>query len=322
MTRALLPFIASAAVFASAPLGAQDSATIQMLELGTPGGSTVWVSAEPHAINAGGDVALTYFRTTGGGHGVSAFLWNRSTGYTLIADNAFATDVNDKGQVVGQFYPCAAPGACDARGFVWSASRGFIDLGTMLPVAINNAGRMVGYCSQLEAYCLRITATNVRRLPSGFTAQDLNERGVVAGSYDRAGGGEGRAALWMSTTGVRVLERSPDRSDSTAISINESSMAAGFGSAETTMPLLFTPFGDVTGPHTPHGQALAISDRGWIVGASGGRPVLWRMGYGLIRLPIPSGTESGFASDVNDEGLVIGAVVTGERSRAVMWVVK
>jgi probable HAF family extracellular repeat protein len=140
MKPALLALAASVAVVASAPMAARQAVTIQTIELGTPGGGTAWASAQPDAINARGDVALTYSRTTGGGREVSAFLWNRATGYTLIADNAYALDVNDNGQVVGEFYPCAD--GCEPRGFLWSASRGFIDLGATLPSAINNAGRM------------------------------------------------------------------------------------------------------------------------------------------------------------------------------------
>jgi uncharacterized membrane protein len=337
MTRDLLPSVVLFALIASVPTSAGQSASIEWIELGTPdgpdaGGATSW-SVEPHAMNAQGDVAGAYLRTIGEATYVSAFVWNRAHGFTIISDNGIATDINDRGDVVGVWWTCGPPmpslsNPCRTdRGFRWSAARGLVDLGTtIVPAAINNGGRMVGYCEPLGGYCYRRSATTIRRLPAGFIANDLNERGVVAGSYEPGDqDGQIRAALWMSTTGVRTLDRSPDLEDNTARAINESSMAVGHGSgteAETTIPLLFTPFGSVRGPFTNYGIAHGISDRGWIVGVIDAKPVVWRMGKGVTRLPLPDANASGAAYDVNDDGFVVGIMESEGVTRALVWLVK
>ena len=302
-----------------------------MIQMGTPegpdAGGATWATVEPRAINAHGEVVGLYERTLDTGVYRSAFRWTAQRGFTIITENADAVDINDNGDVVGYFYPCAPPvpneeSPCRIRGFLWSASRGFVDLGTMIPVAMNNAGRIVGHCEDLGA-CYRISATNIRRLPARFTPADLNERGVVVGAYEwEELGGETRAALWMSSTGLQYLERSPELESSLARSINESSMSVGYGAADGAVPKLFTPFGAVTGPFTGYGIANAISDRGWIVGVVDGKPALWRMGKKLMQLPLPEGTNTGFAVDVNDDGLVVGAVLTSRGTRSLLWIAR
>jgi hypothetical protein len=175
---------------------AQLGSSIDTVLLGTPrspgGGATESAHVSPRAINARGQVVGTYTSYLeaefGGPEHRWAFVWSRTRGFTVIAENAEAQDINDQGQVVGQYWPCQPPmpeegSPCeDPRGFLWSATRGFVDLGAMLPEAINNAERIAGYCGDLTASCLR-NGNTVRKLPAGFGAEDLNERGT--GHRDR-----------------------------------------------------------------------------------------------------------------------------------------
>ena len=46
------------------------------------------------------------------------------------------------------------------------------------------------------------------------------------------------------------------------------------------------------------------------------------MGKGLTELPLPSGSDTGLAHDVNDNGLVVGVATVDGASRGVLWVVK
>lgn len=47
--------------------------------------------------------------------GESAFVWTRTQGFTIIAENAVATDINDRGDVVGWINTCYY--VCPSRGF-------------------------------------------------------------------------------------------------------------------------------------------------------------------------------------------------------------
>jgi hypothetical protein len=338
MPRSFLLFLpAFLVVIGSSHTSAQLNSGIDIVLLGTPkspgGGATESANMLPNAINARGEVAGTYMWCEepefGGCEHRWAFMWSRTRGFTVIAENAEALDINDQGQVVGHYWPCQPPmpeegNPCDnPRGFLWSASRGFVDLGAMFPMAINNAGRIVGFCSDLAVSCLR-TGRTVRKLPAGFSAEDLNERGVVAGLFQRRmpdGDIVFRPAVWMASTGVRELSSPLPRGRTHAI--NESSTLAGTGDdGRLSFAQVWTPFGGTAAPIGPGSSAYGISDRGWLVGLADSRPALWRVGERLTRLPTPVPAADGGAIDVNDAGEIIGAFTTQHGQRAVLWTVR
>jgi hypothetical protein len=71
--------------------------------------------------------------------GHNAFLWTRDGGFQLLAEDALATDINNRGDVSGYRFACTADpdggGSCALHGFVWT---GFTELGGFVPMAINN----------------------------------------------------------------------------------------------------------------------------------------------------------------------------------------
>jgi hypothetical protein len=328
---ALLLGIASSATSARLQPGA--SAVLPGTPRSPGGGATESAHVAPTAINAQGRVVGTYTwypeADFDGPENRWAFVWSRERGFTVIAQNAEALDINDVGQVVGQYWACQPPmpeegSPCErARGFLWSAARGFVDLGALIPAAINNAGRIAGYCSDVRVSCLR-TGTSIRRLPAAFIADDLNERGVVSGIVRRPiadGSIVFRPAVWMASTGVRELSSSLPRGRVHAI--NESGTLVGTGDdGSVDMAMAWSPIGGVVVPAAEGSTAIGISDRAWIVGIAGSRPALWRVGERLTRLLIPGTPDArGAAIDANDDGEVIGAYETEHGLRAVLWIV-
>jgi probable HAF family extracellular repeat protein len=115
-----------------------------IVDLGTLGGT----QSQPFAINSYGEVVGD--STTAGGAG-DAFSWTQAGGMVDLgnlggAGGAVAMAVNNSGEVIGRSQN--ANGDWDA--FSWTAATGMVDLGALpgdwaYPVAINDAGQIVGY---------------------------------------------------------------------------------------------------------------------------------------------------------------------------------
>jgi uncharacterized membrane protein len=319
----------SAAQRSTAPPGAR----VEVFDLGTPyaGGST-----EPQAINASGAVVGTARPAMGG---ESAFIWTRSDGFTIIAENAVATDINERSDVVGWTNTCYY--ACPSRGFIWNALTGLRDLGEFQPYAINAKGSVAGACYRQGIYpqpCVLIDGS-LRRIeagPTGGIALDVNNRDQVVGFAYRLGedGGAGPEAFtWSSRDGVRILERGA--TDTTeAAAVNNSGAIAGtvaYNGTPTRSSSVHAAlwerrsFRHYPGPDWTMGSG--INERGWSVGVlsrQGGpnRPFMWADDFAL-ELPAPAGLEGWYAADVNNAGWIVGAAynASGE-THAVLWRVR
>jgi hypothetical protein len=203
-----------------------------------------------------------------------------------------------------------------SRGFLWSQAGGFVDLDSLDPVAINNAGRILGRCPDNRT-CLR-TESGIRYLPRGFHGTDLTERSVVVGSY------RGGAAVWAFNPGVRELD--PDALSGYVSRMNESHVAVGEQRHASGSPVatMWTLFGAVSAPNAgAYLVARGISDRGWVVGAIGAAPTVWRVDRGATSLPIPATSNGGHGVEVNNTGQIAGEVTTEfSQQRAVLWIVR
>jgi uncharacterized membrane protein len=78
-------------------------------------------------------------------------------------------------------------------------------------------------------------------------------------------------------------------------------------------------------PDFDYTRARAVNARGEVVGIAwkeimdDDRPFLYRNGR-ITTLPLPPGYQDGWATDINDRGQIVGAVVdTNRRSRAALW---
>jgi hypothetical protein len=91
-------------------------------------------STQPLAINNRGEVVGFAF---GSDESAVAFFWSRRDGFRRIAPDAFALDINDRGDVVGTWGPCIDE--CPQFGFMWNERDGFRDLGASFPARLTIA---------------------------------------------------------------------------------------------------------------------------------------------------------------------------------------
>ena len=106
----------------------------------------------PRAINDARQVA-GYVTHSGTPSGFSAFLWSRRDGFHLLLQDAVATDINNRGDVVGWRFECVQEpwgSSCASKGFIWNERTGFRDLGEFSPNAVNENGDMAGTCVNEE----------------------------------------------------------------------------------------------------------------------------------------------------------------------------
>jgi len=176
-------------------------------ELGTPPGTQYSV---PTAVNNKGVVVgTTHFLLPDDSQDFTAFVWSPRTGFELflLGTRSVPTDINDRGQIVGFFTSVTDS---QDRGFMWSRTDGFTDLGDFLPRAINDHGVIAGDCE--SRYPCIGPAGAILRLPivsdgegvRGF-ASGINKRGEVVGGVFVPDEGY-RAALWTRRGALVRLE--------------------------------------------------------------------------------------------------------------------
>jgi hypothetical protein len=314
----------SALVVAMIATAAAQSPTVETIEIGSvePGARSWVVAINRHSVVVGTSENRNFspFR-------YRIFTWTRLGGFRIVLENAKATDVNDRGVIIGARRLCAYDERCQERGFSWSPSAGAVDLGAFVPFAINNAGTMVGFVNDVTQPSIRLGG-QIRRLPDGFIPIDINDRGVVAGE-DRINWQQPsrHAAVWATSFGLRRLD--PSGREGSVTSINGSGMVTGASwhidsaGAHHFNGALFTPLGPAVLTSPASSNAEAISDRGWVVGSAGLKAALWLVGRRLIELPTPGAPLGGTAVDVNDAGHIIGrSNGSAAERRAYFWIVR
>lgn len=210
------------------------TATAGMRDLGTLGGSTSYAEA----VNDAGQVVGWALNAD---NVQRAFLWTSSAGMqdlgTLGGGSASARAINAIGQVVGSSSTPAPPlGDGKPHVFLWSAENGMEDLGSLggeaVPVAISNAGQVVGY-SGTGAFPQNdpnhaFSWTRQRgmidlndALGSRYSsAVAVNDAGQVVGTAN-VSNTESHAFLWSNDSGMTNLgELASLRSSGVAVNAN------------------------------------------------------------------------------------------------------
>jgi probable HAF family extracellular repeat protein len=245
-----------------------------MVDLGTLGGSysVAW------AINAAGQIVGTSATASLGTH---ATLWENGVPQdlgTLGGEYSVARGINDAGQVVGE----SGTAGGEMHAFLWDNGV-MIDLGTLggsysTAHGINNAGQVVGWSHRADGVSGPFLWERGRMTDLGTlggccgVALGLNDQGSVVG-YEE-GSGRTHAFIWQhgAISGLPGL----DGTSSQAAGISPAGVVVGHAEMAPWRPTAaMWDDGILAILPGEYGWAYAINATGQIVGASGGRAILW-----------------------------------------------
>jgi probable HAF family extracellular repeat protein len=258
---------------------------------------------------------------------------------TLGGPRTSVLAINDRGQVIGGS-TTAKP--TKGHGFLWESGR-MIDIYPVGPRAINNRGQVVGSGEVAGGHEHALLWQNGKTTDLGTLggptsiALAINDRGQIVGSADTASSSR-HAFLWESGR-MRDLGTlgGAYAAGSSAVDVNESgqvvgsswSNTIGYGQCGGGSHAFLWQKGKMRdlgtlGGERPMSAAVAINDRGWVIGNSppscDWRPFLWRnvkmIGLGTL----PGGNHSA-AVAINERGQVIGSSGTsGPRPVQHAWI--
>ena len=257
---------------------------------------------------------------------------------TLGGTNAYATALNDHGQVVGasEF----RPGDATTHAFRWTRGAGMTDLdpdgsADSVATAINNNGHVVGRAwfsesGQTARHAFRWTPRNgLLDLTPGASvsgAFDINDAGTVVGFVGIPNGDpEGWPWRWTQEEGLAPLTTFSSRG-SAATDINAAGQITGtsvFSTGGRDHAFFWSqPSGivDLGSGRADTSAAGRINDKGLVIGVVGDpfvavRPMAWTRSSGLVEFAGTGNTVEGVPRDVNNAGQVVGDL----DDRAFIW---
>lgn len=274
--------------------------------------------------------------------------WAQNYALTILeslgGEAAWATGINDSGQVVGRGYVGG-----ESRAVYWSSGVAVPqNLGTFGglysdAIAINATGQVVGYAAQVPGRQIWAALMWTAGVPAelatptpraqGAQAIGINSAGVVVG-FGIGRLGLYRAIIWTGGMAMPLRSLGGFTATSGASGINDAGQVVGYSQVAQFGPVQATLWDNdqVVGLETPAGEesvATAINNNGQVVGTSsrsGGavfRASLW---FGGTRTDLgagPTGRENTTAYAINDSGIIVGAACasqSGETCRAMRWV--
>jgi probable HAF family extracellular repeat protein len=280
------------------PAVAQASATYQLIDLGTLGGTAC---PPPTGINPGLEKKSLGFALNGRGQAAGsscfqpflsssvmrAFRWSVGTMTNLGAlgttDNSAAYGMNDSGQVVGEVYASPAPGTA----FLWSAGTAT----SLAPVLggfsaaydVSNSGKIVGIrgtppaIDRWGAFLYDTASGQVTTLPSlGGTfrvvASALNEDGAIAGYSSTLGDSAFHAVRWTNGTPLDLGTLGGTHSYGWAINASGDVVGESWVAGDEESHAFLYSGGSMKDLGTLGGKgssARGINDSGVVVGAAG-----------------------------------------------------
>lgn len=288
----------------------------------------------PTAINNQGDV-VGFVSPTGTMAGNDAFLWTRANGFQRLAQDAVATDINNRGDVTGYRFACTSDpdgnGSCALHGFVWNARTGFTELGTFVPMAINNSGDMAGECATavgvdacaMHSGVLTVWTCGLESCAQG--ARGINERGDAVGWRSSP---DFELAMFFPREAEAVVLESPTSAMSGPLSaedINDAGTIAGRAPTDlsSAAATLWTNRGFVQEPSAASSVAWALNARGWTAGVrfDGDDAFFWDGSESGMVVLAPDAARSD-AMDINDRGEIVGTITSGAQRQFVIWRVR
>jgi probable HAF family extracellular repeat protein len=249
------------------------------------------------------------------------------SGYGGFAGDSFViNDLNEAGQVVGDFNP---PGSNISQMFFWSEGAGFLALNSspffLRATGIDDSGFVTGYqnygsarpCGSSATCSFVGDDTGITSVitDQSFFAQDI-EGGVVVGQgYVSIGGVTTALPNGGGVAGAQAINGSGEIA---GVVVGTTTLPAYWASSTAT-PVIIDPL-----PGDTYGAAWGINESGWVVGWSGSstnpnserHAFVWRPDTGVTQAlgTLPGGTDSE-AFDINDNGLIVGEA----DGRAVIW---
>src|SRR2546423_552114 len=200
--------------------------------------------------------------------------------------SSYGQAINDVGQVAGI---SDAPAPAYIRAFVWDATTGMQDIGSLVEggfseaYGINAAGQVVGWsASSAGGYHAFVwdRAGGMQDLgslmgPDGHSvAYAINSSGHVVGVSQTSPGGPDHAFVWDSSTGMHDLGTLTGNSaTSLALAINSAGQIVGYwpmpdGTFNLDRATMMTPIPpDMSAPVTTAAFAGPVGASGWYTGA-------------------------------------------------------
>lgn len=273
---------------------------------------------EARAVNSHGQIVGEGWLSSDA-KGFHGFLWSnrKLTDLGVLEAGEWeygrATDVNDRGQVVGFSVVRGDPEQSGQHAFLWrNGVLTDIDPAGLdsMATAINNRGQVVGTRYTADgAYAFLWQAGVMTNLGTGY-AWDINDRGQVVGQNQVGGTG---ATMWYQGR-VYDLGAPPGLDDWRPIAVNEWGWIAGNGGVTTGRAYLwksgtFLDLGTLGGPSA---FVVDINDRGQVLGlsetATGGlHPFLWEGGR-MIDLTARGIPDYVTVNALGDHGQILGTV--------------
>ncbi len=236
---------------------------------------------------------------------------------------AQAADLNDRGVVVG-----TSTGSDSVNhAVIWK--RGTVKRlpGTWgvdsAAFGVNGRGHVVGRIGTTAVLWRHGRAVRLPALPGGTRtqAEDVSDRGLIVGTSTTSGTSGAVPVVWWKGK-VRALTTLPGRPGGSAQDVNDRGDVVGsLGVAvlwrrgvPEALPMLAGGSG---------AQARGVNDRKVVVGYSvdpSNQPIPVRWRWGSVKpLPVPEGTVTGIAEDVNRWSTIVGWVLADGRSRPALW---
>jgi probable HAF family extracellular repeat protein len=241
------------------------------------------------------------------------------TGIDPDARETLVTGISGSGQIIGTALAFAA------RAFSWTPAGGLVEIPTLagrysIPAAVNDDGVVVGKSEVANSVFhpfVWVEGSPVVDLGVEGEAVAVNDNGQVVGNM-KVAGGYTHAFSWTQAGGLVDLGTLGGLTSS-AIAVNESGQVTGSSltSGSVERAFIWSAGGGMVNLGTIGGavgasRGLAINDDGMVVGdssAPGGgppRPFAWTSSGGMLALGDLGGNGSGSASDMNNDGLVVG----------------
>jgi probable HAF family extracellular repeat protein len=324
---AVLAVIAVPVAINPAPAHATPTWTYRTVELGSLGGG----QSEATAVNDRGQV-VGYSQTAAGPF--HPFLWQHGTmtdlGVLVPGPDEFgtATDINNNGQVVGYSVVDQTEDQAIVHAFLWRRGT-LIDLGTLgghssQASAINDRGEVVGWSSTADGKIHGFLWRNGTMTNLGVhTAADVNDGGQVVGQVVGSDAGTPTASAFRWRRGTLTVLTAPALDASNAVAINNAGSVAVNGLAGLNFNAYLWRSGRLT--ELAPGQiseAVAINDRGTVLGVGDLGAFLWRNGdiidLGTRGITLFAGVSH--VSDLNNRGQIAASRFDEGELRAVLYV--